>query len=541
MINIKKTFNNIVSNNIFYYTLLVLFGALWGIGQHPNFFFIRFFGLIPFLYVVFKRKSYILDTLIFGWLAYILNFYWLFITFFESGKLPIPVAIIIILVLCLYYGLQYPLISFIFKKFYSFNKKILFYSFPIVFVTIDFLFPKLFRHTIGDSQIGFFPFIQIIDITGMTGVILIFLFFNLGIYKLLNNYFTKKKITLLHFLFVVPLLLALTYGFFRIEYLNKEIKKLPTTYAAMIQGNVTGKQKMDDNYFYTNIDRYNRLTGESFNGTPPEFVIWPESVFNRAYHGDPEFLQQFIYENYPAPMIIGVVVWTSNEMTNSSLLIKDKQKIAQYDKQHLLMFGEYIPFEKTFPFLRVLSPFSNNVKPGKTTSIFQIGNVKASVSICFEDIFPELIKKNVNQGSNIMVNITNDSWYGKDLGPLHHSILARLRAIENRRSFYRCTATGLSTASDITGKVVTKSGMWREEVIKTRLPLYDKKTIYSYIGELFSYICIFVFIIIMLIMIRSYFIKIRIKKLKRNFDKKKLNSKKIKKIYLKELEKITKL
>ncbi|HPO50530.1 MAG TPA: hypothetical protein PLO89_09420, partial [Spirochaetota bacterium] len=161
MNKVKKVFKKISSNNFFYYPLLVLCGALWGVGQYPDFFFIRFFGLIPFLFIIFKRKHYILESLIFGTLAYILNFYWLFITFFESGKLPIPLAIIIIFFLCAYYGLQYPLISSLFKKIYKFNKKVLFYAFPIVFVTVDFLFPKLFRHTIGDSQIGFFPFIQI--------------------------------------------------------------------------------------------------------------------------------------------------------------------------------------------------------------------------------------------------------------------------------------------------------------------------------------------------------------------------------------------
>ena len=204
-------------------------------------------------------------------------------------------------------------------------------------------------------------------------------------------------------------------------------------------------------------------------------------------------------------MIIGVVTREYNEMTNSSLLLKDKQRIAQYDKQKLLMFGEYVTFEKTFSFLRLLSPHSNNLKPGKLTSIFKIGNVLASVSICFEDIFPDLIRKNINQGSNLMVNITNDSWYGKNLGPLHHSILARLRAIENRRSFFRCTATGLSTASDITGKIVAKSKMWSEEVIKARVPLYQKRSVYSYIGEIFSYLCITIFVVLSLFIVRSKF------------------------------------
>ena len=141
MSQLKKTFKKIVSNKVAYYIFLVFFGMLWGIGQYPSFFFVRFVGLVPFLYVVIKRKNYILDTLIFGWVAYILNFYWLFITFFESGKLPIPVAVIIILLLCLYYALQYPLIS-LFKKIYLFKRKFILLI-SNRFCNCRFLFPKL--------------------------------------------------------------------------------------------------------------------------------------------------------------------------------------------------------------------------------------------------------------------------------------------------------------------------------------------------------------------------------------------------------------
>nr|HPO49827.1 hypothetical protein [Spirochaetota bacterium] len=101
------------------------------------------------------------------------------------------------------------------------------------------------------------------------------------------------------------------------------------------------------------------------------------------------------------------------------------------------------------------------------------------------------------------------------------------RGIENRRSLYRCTATGLTTASDITGKVLVKSKMWSEEIVKARLPLYGKKTIYGRIGELFSYVCIGILLVIIVIILRAHFIKIKIK------DEK---NKKTRKIYLRELK-----
>ena len=106
----KKSF----LKEIFYYIGLIIFGIIWGIGQYPSFFYIRFFGFIPFLFIIFYLKHYLLETLLFAWIAYIINFYWLYITFRESGKLPLVFSLLIPGLLCLYYALQYPLISFIY-------------------------------------------------------------------------------------------------------------------------------------------------------------------------------------------------------------------------------------------------------------------------------------------------------------------------------------------------------------------------------------------------------------------------------------------
>jgi len=377
----------------------------------------------------------------------------------------------------------------------------------VIFVTIDATFFKLFKHSIADSQISFTYFVQLIDITGMSGLILIIMLINLGIFNILERLLKSKPIKWQHFLFVIPFFIAIIYGGVRIDQLKNDMKKANYVLGAMIQGNITGKQKLDENYWNTNIERYNRLTKESTLGDTPDVIIWPESIFNRSYNGNPEFIQKVIFENYP-PLILGIVVWLpDNKITNSALLIEKKRVVSQYDKQILLMFGEYVPFEKNFPFLRYLTPLRSNTSPGKTSSIFNIKEIKAALTICFEDLFPDLVRKKVNEGANIMINLTNDSWYGNTIGPIHHSIIARLRAIENRRAFFRCTATGFTTASDITGKVVASGNMFTEEIVKAKLPLYTKRTIYSYIGELLTNICIFTVIMITLTILGIYFRK----------------------------------
>jgi len=275
----------------------------------------------------------------------------------------------------------------------------------------------------------------------------------------------------------------------------------------MVQGNITGKQKQVKNNFETIVDRYNTLTKQALE-KKPDFIIWPESVFTRSYDGTLESLEKFILEDYPS-LIMGVVIWENGVVTNSAIMVKNRIQEQRYDKKHLLIFGEYVPFEKIFPFLRKLTLLHKSEKSGTRSSIFTFGNVKANISICFEDIFPDEIRLKNIEGSNLMINISNDSWFGKGLGPVHHSVNARLRGIENRRSFFRCTATGVTTASDLTGKIVSEGRVGLAENVSAKLPLYEKRTIYSYIGEIFSYTCLGITIFAIIFMIISNLRKVK--------------------------------
>lgn len=504
-----KTAGTPVYKVIFHYVLLIVSALVWGLGHYPRFSFIRFFGLIPFLYIIMYDRHYLQKAVIFGWVAYIINFYWLYLTFRISGKLPLFYSILVPALLCLYYGFQYFLIALLNKLFCTFNKKLL-YFFPFLFVFVDFLYPKLFTHSIADGLIGINYVIQIIDLAGMTGLILVVMYCNIGLFVLIEKIRKRENISIYNFAFIFLLVITLGYGIFRVKYFENLQVDMNKTYAAMIQGNITGKQKMDTkNFFQINIDRYNNLTKEAVEKYSPDFIIWPESVFNRAYDGSATMMNRLIHDDYP-PLILGSTFWKrlpddEYDITNSSFLIEKRTEIARYDKQHLLAFGEYVPMEKYFPFLNSLTPLNYSMRSGDTSSVFTIGkNVKACISICYEDIFPNEIRRKVNEGSNLMINITNDSWYGDTIGPVHHSVLGRLRAIENRRAFYRCTATGVTTASDLTGKVVATGPVWVPYIIPATLPLYEGRSLYSYIGESLSYFCVGLVLIILLLTFSDY-------------------------------------
>ncbi len=508
---------------------IILSAVIWGLGQYPQLYFIRFFGLILFIYEIDNSKRYKIKALIFGTIAYSVNFYWLLITFYQSGKMHMLLALSVFTALCIYYGLQYLITGILYKVIKNRFQKLSILIFPLIFVMIDFVYIKIFNHQIADSLIGNIYLIQFIDITGITGLSLLIIYFNTGLYLITKDIFAKR-FNPIRLLLLAPLVPVIVYGVFRYNTIADFQKNLPVSRVAMIQGNISGKQKLDENFFETSISRYNDLTKTAVARHNPELIVWPESIFNRSYDGNPQFIKDVIKDDrdysrlndlndherttrssYPY-LIMGIVIWKEIEdITNSALLIKNRRVITQYDKQKLVPFGEFVPFEKFLPFLRALTPFHYNTRPGNTPAIFSINEIKAAISICYEDIFPSLIRKHNIEGSNLMINITNDSWYGKGLGPLHHSILGRLRAIENRRSFYRCTATGFSTASDLTGRIINQGEVWKEQIIYSELPIYDGRTFYSYTGDIipFTTIVIAIFLIIYSIVYSTFLIRHR--------------------------------
>ena len=213
-----------IGYNIVYAVMLVIAGILWGLGQWPQCFFLRFFALIPFIFIVLYRRHYIAETFIFGSVAYIMNFYWLYTTFHESGKMPIIFAVLLPCLLSMYYGLQYPIIAVIYKKFFKLNPRIMYYSLPFIFVFVDSTYIKIFKHSIADSMIAFRPFVQLIDITGMTGLILIIMFFNLGIFQIIERLCLKAELRIRDFIFILPLIAAVVYGGIRIPNIERHIR-----------------------------------------------------------------------------------------------------------------------------------------------------------------------------------------------------------------------------------------------------------------------------------------------------------------------------
>ena len=172
---------------------------------------------------------------------------------------------------------------------------------------------------------------------------------------------------------------------------------------------------------------------------------------------------------------------------NSAYIIDRSGKTAgAYHKTHLVPFGEYTPLISYFPFLAKLTAeggdFSagrEGYKPIKTDS----GNV--GILICYEGVFPSITRENVQNGAQVLVNLTNDAWYDRTSAPYQHFSFYIFRAIETDRWLLRSANTGISAIIDPKGRVMTKTPIFTEEVLKGSYDMRDTKTFYVRYGDWF--------------------------------------------------------
>jgi apolipoprotein N-acyltransferase len=174
---------------------------------------------------------------------------------------------------------------------------------------------------------------------------------------------------------------------------------------------------------------------------------------------------------------------------NSAFLL-DATGVVQsrYDKRVLFPFGEYLPLADRFPWLRQLSPatgrFTAGVGPRLLTAT---GGLHLGPLICYEDVIPGPAREAVSRGAMLLLNLTNDAWYGVSAEPYQHQALALWRAVENRRDFVRSTNTGLTAAISATGEVLGQLPIFVEDTLRVEARLLTVPTFYAAWGDVFAW------------------------------------------------------
>jgi apolipoprotein N-acyltransferase len=228
---------------------------------------------------------------------------------------------------------------------------------------------------------------------------------------------------------------------------------------AILQGNIDQYQKWDDAYEASIRARYENLMREAV-AQKPELIVWPESAVPGWFPNQDNYRVwvSSLVKASGAYNIVGAVTRHDGHDYNAAFLLDPTGAIvAEYDKRHMVPFGEYIPFggflSRWVPYLGQLGTFSAGASP----ILFNAGNLRISPNICYEAMFAPLVRRGVDQGANAIVNITNDGWFLDTNAPEEHYVVNLFRAVENRTPVIRAANTGISAIIDAYGQEQLRS------------------------------------------------------------------------------------
>ncbi|OIO05743.1 MAG: apolipoprotein N-acyltransferase [Desulfovibrionaceae bacterium CG1_02_65_16] len=244
----------------------------------------------------------------------------------------------------------------------------------------------------------------------------------------------------------------------------------PAHTVAVVQGNIDQSVKWEPQYQLATVQKYLRLSRQVADAASPELIIWPETSMP-FYFQDAGPLRtpvlDFVREG-DAALVLGSPAYQRTDGPRSFILFNrafllDKHNPAPlwYDKEHLVPFGEYMPLADILPLQKLVSGVGDFV-PGQNERALKNGNLSLGVLVCYEAIFAGLAQDRVSQGANLLVNISNDAWFGDTSAPHQHLQLAALRAIEQGRYLVRSTNTGISAFIDPLGRITVAGPQFTE-------------------------------------------------------------------------------
>ena len=222
----------------------------------------------------------------------------------------------------------------------------------------------------------------------------------------------------------------------------------------------------------------------------PQLVVWPETPAPFYLKEDPDFRSrmQQIARKLRAYFLVGYIDAIGEDPSNSAALLSPSGGLlSRYDKMHLVPFGEYIPLKNLLFFAESLTRQVGNFAAGTEYVISAVDEHHISTAICYESIFPDLMRQFVKQGSELLVIITNDGWFGESSAPFQHLRMGVVRAVENRRYMVRTANTGISAIIDPYGRIVSSTPIGVRTVLDGTAYFRIDRTFYTQYGDIFAY------------------------------------------------------
>ncbi len=454
------------------------------------------------LYIIGVQASSKTEALRKGWLLGLLGssaaLYWLAIPIHNVGMLPWPLAIPCALAIGAYVGFYagiFSLLVLILRQHIVHNFALCI-ALACIWYILEFLrgilltgFPWL---QISSAFVPWPVMVQAVSIIGSYALSALYVlaalcFASAMLYKKIN----------LALAGAICIIIPVVFGLITLQANPMQEHNENKDYAfIMAEGNIDQNIKWEPKSQQSSLDIYENLTYnavELWRKNNPNaknaIILWPETAMPFYLEHHPKLtpeLMQFI-KNMQLPLLVGapgIIVYSKEkrEVYNRAYLLDAQGRISSfYDKMHLVPFGEYVPPWLLVNFLEPLLQGIGNFTQGKQSKPLKYNELALGMLICYEGVFPHLARQRVMQGANVLVNISNDGWFGNSSAPEQHLQLSMLRAIEQGRFLVRSTNTGISAIVDNFGRFVLKGGQFKAQSYTGYAQLKSHNTVFFYL------------------------------------------------------------
>ena len=370
------------------------------------------------------------------------------------------------------------------------------YCAPALWVTTElgrlYLFTGFPWELLGYSQTRVLPIAQLASVAGVLGVSLLVMLVNTSIAFAVTVRDARRRTAVAAT--AVLLLVTAAYGGWRLQ-AGTLLERGTTLRVAALQGNIAQDDKWNPVLAERILATYLDLT-RSAAADGARLVVWPEAATPFPFEGDPARAASIraVARDTGTHVLIGTTDVTYDGVPryyNAAVMVNtDGATVGIYHKHHLVPFGEYVPLRRALFFVSPLVQGVADFSAGPGPSLLTVDGHPVSTAICYEIIYPELVRGFVIQGSRLLTTVTNDAWYGRSAAPYQHFQQATMRAIEQGRFLVRAANTGISGVIDPYGRVVAHTALFEERVVTAEVRLLEDRTLYSRVGDVLAYACV---------------------------------------------------
>ncbi len=462
--------------------------------------YLLFVALIP-LFAALQGKS-LKAAFGLGFLAglahYVALLYWIVYVTHVFGKLPLPLAIGILFLLAAYLSLYTAFWALGVNWGAARGLSPVWWA-PVLWVVLEFgrtyIISGFPWELLGNGLYLHPLLLQLADTTGVYGLSFLVVLINASLFCILAPPKSWRNRRFRH-LPLVCLLVALWlgYGYYRLDTVRHLEALSPKIKVAVVQGNIKQGEKWKKEMVNATLERYAELTAKVKGA---QLIVWPETAAPFFFLRTPDLSAQVqaIAKQSGGALLFGAPAWdlasdVERYFNRAYLLSPEGEVLGYYDKAHLVPYGEYVPLRRFFPFIGKMVPMVGDFAEGPVGATVSLPDgIAVGPLVCYESIFPNLSRAQVDNGARLLINITNDAWFGKTAAAYQHMSMAVLRCVENHVCLARAANTGISCFIDARGHILWQSEINVPEAHALELPWMPGGTLYTRYGDVFAWAC----------------------------------------------------